>query len=139
MIQTLVAILMWVLVASLLVLRRGRPDRSITYASLTIAIAMTLNVDAIYLTVDPVFGGTNITTLLSDALLMIGLFFLGRAAMKAGQYRPRLVRAAVGRPAPFKRRRDVVAVVRVFSRDRLAFNEGGAGEFESHCVTTPQT
>ena len=99
MIQTLVAILMWVLVASLLVLRRGRPDRSITYASVTIAIAMTLNVDAIYLAVDPVFGRTNIATLLSDALLMIGLFFLGRAAMKAGEYRPRLVRAAVGRPA----------------------------------------
>lgn len=99
MIQALVALLLWILVISLLILRRGRPDRSITYASLTIAISMTLNVDVIYLAVDRVLGGTNITTLLSDALLMIGLFFLGRAAMKAGEYRPRLVRAAVGRPA----------------------------------------
>ena len=41
--------------------------------------------DPIYLAVDPFLGGTNITTLLSDALLMIGLFFLGRAAMKAAR------------------------------------------------------
>ena len=101
MIQTLVAALMWVLVASLLILRRGRTDRSITYAALTIAIAMTLNVDAIYVIVDRVLGATNLATLLSDGLLMIGLFFLGRATMKAGEYRPRLVRAAVGRSALF--------------------------------------
>ncbi len=78
MIQTLVAALMWVLVASLLILRRGRTDRSITYSALTIAIAMTLNVDAIYVVVDRVLGATNLATLLSDGLLMIGLFFLGR-------------------------------------------------------------
>lgn len=99
MIQTLVAALMWVLVASLLILRRGRTERSITYSALTIAIAMTLNVDAIYVIVDRVLGGANLATLLSDGLLMIGLFFLGRAALKAGEYRPRLVRAAVGRSA----------------------------------------
>ena len=44
MIQTLVATLMWALVASLLIFRRKRADRSITYAAITIAIAMTLNV-----------------------------------------------------------------------------------------------
>ena len=48
MIQTLVATLMWALVASLLIFRRKRTDRSVTYAALTIAIAMTLNVDGIY-------------------------------------------------------------------------------------------
>lgn len=101
MIQTLVAALMWALVASLLILRRGRTDRNITYSALTIAIAMTLNVDAIYVVVDRVLGATNLATLLSDGLLMIGLFFLGRAAMKAGEYRPRLVRAAVGPSALF--------------------------------------
>ena len=53
MIQTLVATLMWALVASLLIFRRKRTDRSITYAALAIAIAMTLNVDAIYPAVDP--------------------------------------------------------------------------------------
>ena len=98
MIQTLVATLMWALVASLLIFRRKRTDRSVTYAALTIAIAMTLNVDGIYTVVDPLLGGTNIATLIADALLMTGLFFLGRGVMKSGEYRPRLVRAAVSAP-----------------------------------------
>ena len=95
MIQTLVATLMWALVASLLVFRHKRADRSITYAAIAIAIAMTLNVDAIYFAVDPLLGGTNIATLLADSLLMTGLFFLGRGVMKSGEYRPQLVRAAL--------------------------------------------
>ena len=96
MIQTLVATLMWALVASLLIFRRKRTDRSITYAALTIAIAMTLNVDAVYETVDPLLGGTNIATLIADTLLMIGLFFLGRGVMHTGEYRPQLVRDEAG-------------------------------------------
>ena len=98
MTQTLVAALMWALVASLLIVRRKRADRSITYAAITIAIAMTLNVDDIYTVVDPLLGGTNVATLLADALLMTGLFFLGRGVMKSGEYRPTLVRAAVSAP-----------------------------------------
>jgi hypothetical protein len=98
MIQMLVATLMWALVASLLIFRRKRTDRSITRAAFTIAIAMTLNVDGIYTVVDPLLGGTNIATLIADALLMTGLFFLGRGVMKSGKYRPRLVRAAVSVP-----------------------------------------
>ncbi|OMH22923.1 hypothetical protein BKD30_15240 [Tersicoccus phoenicis] len=98
MIQTLVATLMWALVASLLIFRRKRADRSITYAALTIAIAMTLNVDAIYTAVDPLLGGTNLATLIADALLMTGLFFLGQGVMRTGEYRPRLVRAVVSIP-----------------------------------------
>ena len=98
MIQTLVATLMWALVASLLIFRRKRADRSVTYAAITIAIAMTLNVDAIYTATDPLLGGTNIATPVADALLMTGLFFLGRGVMKTGEYRPRLVRAAVSIP-----------------------------------------
>ena len=43
----------------------------------TIAVAMTLNVDAIYLATDPLLGGTNVTTLVADGLLMTGIFFLG--------------------------------------------------------------
>lgn len=98
MIQTLVATLMWALVASLLIFRRKRADRTVSYAALTIAAAMTLNVDAIYTAADPLLGGTNIATLVADGLLMTGLFFLGRGAMRTGQYRPRLVRAAVSVP-----------------------------------------
>ena len=89
---------MWALVASLLIVRRKRADRSITYAAIAIAIAMTLNVDAVYAAVDPVLGSTNIATLIADALLMIGLFFLGRGVMRTGEYRPQLVRAVVSCP-----------------------------------------
>ena len=98
MTQTIVAILLWVLVASLLIVRRKRADRSITNAATTNAVAMTLNVDTVYTAVDPLFGGTNIATLIADTLLMIGLFFLGRGVMHAGEYRPRLVRATVSLP-----------------------------------------
>ncbi len=97
MIQTLVAALMWALVASLLVFRRRRADRSITYAAVTIAVAMTLNVDAVYEAADSLLGGTNIATLIADALLMVGLFFLGRGVMRTGEYRPQLVRVVVSR------------------------------------------
>lgn len=99
MIQVLVAGVMWTLVASLLILRRGRADRSVTYAAVAIALAMTLNIDDVYLAIDAVAGGTNFVTLASDALLMTGLFFLGRGVMKAGDYRPQLVKIAVGLPA----------------------------------------
>ncbi|MCO5311611.1 MAG: hypothetical protein M9952_01555 [Microthrixaceae bacterium] len=98
MIQTLVAALMWALVASLLIFRRKRADHSVTYAAITIAIAMTLNVDAVYESVDPLLGGTNIATLIADALLMTGLFFLGRGVMHTGHYRPQLVRVTVSLP-----------------------------------------
>lgn len=101
MTQAIVALLMWMLVLSLLTLRRGRTDHSITYAAILIAVAMTLNIDDVYLWIDPLLGGTNLATLISDGLLMTGLFFLGRGVMHAGQYRPGLVKFAVGVPALF--------------------------------------
>lgn len=98
MIQMLVATLMWALVASLFLFHRKRTDRSITHAAFTIAIAKTLNIDGIYTVVHPLLGGTSVATLIADALLMTGLFFLGRGVMKTGEYRFRLVRAAVSAP-----------------------------------------
>jgi len=98
MIQTLVAVLMWALVASLLVLRRRRSERSITYAAVAIGLAMTLNVDAIYISLDSALGAMNITTFFADVALMMGLFFLARGIMKVGAYRPPLVGIALGLP-----------------------------------------
>lgn len=98
MIQTLVAVLMWLLVASLLFLRRKRAERNVTYAALAIAIAMTLNVDSIYIAADTVLGATNIATLLADSALMIGLFFLARGIMKAEKDHQTLVRIALSFP-----------------------------------------
>lgn len=96
MIPVLVSVLMWLLVVSLLILRRGRAERSITYSAVTIAIAMTLNIDAVYVAVDRLFGGTNTVTLLADLLLMAGIFFLGRGVARAAEYKPRVVRIALG-------------------------------------------
>lgn len=95
----LVSVVMWLLAASLLVLRRGRAERNITYAAVTIAIAMTLNTDPVYRALDTIAGGTNLVTLAADIALMLGVFFLGRAVMKASEHQPRVVRIALGRPA----------------------------------------
>ena len=96
MIVVLVAAFMWLLVAALLILRRGRAERNITYAALTIAIAMTLNTDQAYLILDRYAGSTNLVTFVADATLMVGVFLLGRAVMKASERQPRAVQLALG-------------------------------------------
>lgn len=98
MIPILVSALMWMLLASLLILRRGRDERSITYAALTIAVAMTLNIDPVYETLDGLAGGTNLVTLAADLALMVGIFFLGRAVNRASDHQPRVVQRILGRP-----------------------------------------
>lgn len=96
MIVVLVAAFMWLLVAALLILRRGRAERNITYAALTIAVAMTLNADQPYRLLDRYAGGTNLVTLVADATLMIGVFLLGRAVMKASEHQSRAVQLSLG-------------------------------------------
>lgn len=95
----IVAAAMWLLAASLLILRRGRAERNITYAALTIAVAMTLNTDSVYRPLDRLAGGDNLVTLVADVALMIGVFFLGRGVMKASERQPKAVRLALGRVA----------------------------------------
>lgn len=97
MIPILVSALMWTLLASLLILRRGRDERSITYAALTIAVAMTLNIDPVYETLDSLAGGTNLVTLAADLALMVGIFFLGRAVSRASDHQSRAVQFVLRR------------------------------------------
>jgi hypothetical protein len=97
MIPLLVSALMWLLVASLLILRRGREERTITYAALTIAVAQTLSIDAVYEALDRLVGGTNILNLVADLALMVGVFFLGRGVAKASNPQPWAVQLALGR------------------------------------------
>ena len=99
MIPVLVSTLMWILLICLLVLRRGREERTITYATLTIAVSITLNIDPLYEALDAALGGANLLTLIADLALMIGVFFLGRGVMKASDRQPRIVRLALGRTA----------------------------------------
>ncbi|MGI9824404.1 DUF6545 domain-containing protein [Agromyces sp. Marseille-Q5079] len=97
MTSVIVAGLMWLLVAALLVLRRGRVERSITWASVAIAISMTLNIDPVYVALDTAAGGSNAVTLVADLALMTGVFLLGRGVMKAADDPPRAVRIALSR------------------------------------------
>ena len=99
MIPVLVSALMWLLLACLLIVRRGRGERSITYAAFIIAIAMTLNIDSVYVALDGIVGGTNLVTLVADLALTVGVFFLGRGVMKASDHQPRPVQLALGTPA----------------------------------------
>ncbi|WP_022890226.1 DUF6545 domain-containing protein [Agromyces italicus] len=99
MIPVLVSALMWLLLACLRILRRGRGERTITYAALLIAIAMTLNIDSIYVALDGIVGGVNLVTLVADLALTVGVFFLGRSVMKATDHRSRSVQLALGIPA----------------------------------------
>jgi hypothetical protein len=93
----LVSVLMWLLVASLLILRRGRAERNITYAAFTIAVSMTLNIDLVYRALDSFVGGANLVTLVADVALMVGVFFLGRGVLKASEHQPWAVRLALNR------------------------------------------
>lgn len=97
MIPVLVSALMWLLVASLLILRRGRAERNISYAALTIALAMTLNTDQVYRPLDKLAGGANFATLPADLALMVGVFFLGRGVLRASDQQSPAVRLALGR------------------------------------------
>ena len=101
MIAIVVTALMWVLSLCLLVLRRGRAERNITYAALTIASATTLNIDAVYRTVDAIVGGSNLTTLVADLALMSGVFFLGRGVARASENQPRPIGFALSRVGLF--------------------------------------
>ncbi|WP_157009126.1 DUF6545 domain-containing protein [Agromyces laixinhei] len=91
MTSVVVAGLMWLLVAALLILRWGRVERGITWASVTIAVSMTLNIDPVYVALDGLLGGTNIVTLIADVALMTGVFLLGRGVMKAADRQPRTI------------------------------------------------
>ena len=101
MIPIIVSAFMWLLTACLLVLRRGRAARDVTYAALTIAFATTLNVDPVYQTLDGILGGSNLITLLADLTLMTGVFFLGRGVARASEERPQPIRFALSRVALF--------------------------------------
>ena len=81
MTATIVAIAMWALCIVLLTRLRSRRDQSILLAASAIAVSMTLNLDSVYFVLDGLAGGTNLVLLLSDALLVVGVYFLARAIL----------------------------------------------------------
>ena len=77
------ATLMWAAVVALASTARRRTDHSTLLSATAIAFSLTFNINAVYLALDRVVGGRNLLDLLSNALLVGGIYFLSRAALRA--------------------------------------------------------
>lgn len=83
MIETIAAAIIWGLVLCLLPGVRRRSDHSIVVAAVTIASALTLNIDPVYVACDAVLGGRNVLDLGANMLMVVGIYFLSRAILRA--------------------------------------------------------
>ncbi|MFF1830679.1 MAB_1171c family putative transporter [Paenarthrobacter sp. NPDC058040] len=83
MIQVAAAVLIWLLVLCLLPGVRRRRDHSVLTAAVTISVAMTLNIDQVYTSVDAALGGRNFVDLLANVSMVVGIYFLSRAIIRA--------------------------------------------------------
>lgn len=79
----IVALALWGLVGALAIGTRRRTDQSILYAAVMIAISLTLNINVIYFAVDGLLGGRNYADLPANLLLLLGVYFLSRAILRA--------------------------------------------------------
>jgi hypothetical protein len=82
MIQDIAATVIWCLALCLLPDLRLRKDKSILVAAVTIATALTLNVDRIYMVGDQLLGGRNLLDLIANIFMVVGIYFLSRAILR---------------------------------------------------------
>ncbi|MEC3854287.1 hypothetical protein [Paenarthrobacter ureafaciens] len=85
MIQVVAAVLIWLLVICLLPGIRVRRDHSVLTAAITISVALTLNIDQVYLSLDPALGGRNFVDPLANVSMVVGIYFLSRAIIRAAR------------------------------------------------------
>lgn len=83
MIQIVAAALIWLLVVCLLPGMWRRRDHSVLTAAITISVALTLNIDSVYLSIDSPAGGRNFVDLLANVSMVVGIYFLSRAIIRA--------------------------------------------------------
>ncbi|MEV4954165.1 hypothetical protein [Paenarthrobacter nitroguajacolicus] len=83
MIQIVAAALIWLLVVCLLPGMWRRRDHSVLTAAITISVALTLNIDQVYLGMDSVLAGRNFVDLLANVSMVVGIYFLSRAIIRA--------------------------------------------------------
>ncbi|QSZ54350.1 hypothetical protein RI444_08495 [Paenarthrobacter sp. AT5] len=83
MIQIVAAVLIWLLVICLLPGTRRRRDHSVLTAAITISVSLTLNIDQVYLGIDSALGGRNLVDLLANISMVVGIYFLSRAIIRA--------------------------------------------------------
>ena len=92
MIQTIAASVIWVLVLCLLPGVRIRKDHSILIAAVAIATALALNIDPIYVAGDAALGGRNLLDLCANILMVVGIYFLSQAILRAAEFNDASVR-----------------------------------------------
>ena len=83
MIQDISAAVIWCLALCLLPDLKRRKDQSILVAAVTIATALTLNVDRIYIAGDQLLGNRNLLDLIANIFMVVGIYFLSRAILRA--------------------------------------------------------
>ncbi|MBP1235224.1 heme/copper-type cytochrome/quinol oxidase subunit 2 [Arthrobacter sp. PvP102] len=83
MIQDISAVAIWCLALCLLPDLKRRKDQSILVAAITIATALTLNVDRIYIAGDQLLGNRNLLDLIANIFMVVGIYFLSRAILRA--------------------------------------------------------
>jgi hypothetical protein len=83
MIQDIAAAVIWCLALCLLPDLKRCKDKSILVAALTIATALTLNIDRIYVAGDRVLGSRNFLDLIANIFMVVGIYFLSRAILRA--------------------------------------------------------
>ncbi|MBT1003977.1 hypothetical protein KIH31_15415 [Paenarthrobacter sp. DKR-5] len=85
MTEMIAAGLMWALTVALAATLRPKKDPSILVAAGFIALATTLNIDSVYVTVDSIVGGHNLFDLIANGCLMVGIYFLSEAIVRAAR------------------------------------------------------
>lgn len=85
MIQAVTASVIWCLVLCLLPGARTRKDHSILVAAVAIATALSLNIDPIYIVGDRALGGRNLLDLCANILMVVGIYFLSQAILRAAE------------------------------------------------------
>ncbi|ASN19923.1 hypothetical protein [Arthrobacter sp. YN] len=83
MIQIVAAVLIWLLVICLVPGIRVRRDHSVLTAAITISVALTLNIDQVYVGIDSLLGGRNFVDLVANVSMVVGIYFLARAIIRA--------------------------------------------------------
>lgn len=79
MTNIVVATLMWTLVMVLGVRVRRRPDNSILWAAVAIAVSFTTNIDGLYLAASRIIPWANGLDLAANCLLVVGIYYLSRS------------------------------------------------------------
>lgn len=96
LLQVLPVTILWVMVGIRLLGLRFGWKRSMIPALLIVTLGVTLNVDAVYLALDPLLGGENLLNLVVHLLMGLGMTVLSRSLLQATRRSSRHINGLVG-------------------------------------------